>query len=462
MANKGNQTKYTLSIVMIASFITPFMSNAINLAIPAIGMEFGATQGLLNWVISSFLLSTTAFMLPFGRLADQYGRKKIFLSGMVLLTASSLGCALSQSITALIVFRVIQGVASGMVFGNSMAILTSAIPPESRGKAIGFNSAVTYIGLSCGPVLGGFIIDTLGWRSIFYLNVLVAAVVVILTVWKLEGEWKGEPSKVDGGGIVLCILGQALLIFGLTDLAAGLLYQISFAFGIVLLIVFFRYERRRRNPLIPFDGIMKNKQFVFSNLATLINYSATFALSFVLSLYLQAALNLNAAVAGLVLLVQPVLMAVLSPITGALSDRVSPTILASVGMAISALGLFFFIFLTVNTPIILIILILALIGVGFALFASPNTNSVMSSADKSLYGVASSVLGNMRMLGQSVSLAIVALITSITIGDLAIGSEGYVDKLMPSLRIAFIVFTVLCALGVWASMARNQRKTETM
>jgi len=456
MVSKVSQTKITMAVVMIASFITPFMSNAINLAIPAISMEFGATQSLMNWVLSSFLLSTTAFLLPFGRLADQYGRKKIFLYGMVLLAASSLGCALAPSIIVLIVLRVIQGVASGMVLGNSMAILTSAIPPEYRGKALGFTSAVTYIGLSCGPALGGFISNMLGWRALFYFNMLIALAVVVLTAWKLEGEWKVAPSKLDGGGIALCILAQAFLLFGLTDLSAGLLNQISIILGIILLIVFFLYERRCKNPLIPVESIMKNRLFVYSNLATLINYSATFALSFTLSLYLQSALNLNATIAGLVLLTQPVLMAVLSPITGTLSDRISPTILASIGMGISALGLFFFIFLTTTTPIILIILNLAFIGIGFALFSSPNSNAIMGSADKTLYGVASSILGNMRMLGQSISMAVVALITSVIIGNLSIGSPGYVDKLMPSLKIAFIVFTALCVLGVWTSLARNK------
>ncbi len=458
MKHKGSQTKITLAIVMITSFITPFMSNAINLAIPAIGKEFGASQSMLNWVVSGFLLSTAAFLLPFGRLADQYGRKKIFLIGMLLLAASSLGCALTPSLIALISFRVIQGIASAMIFGTAMAILTSVIPPQSRGKALGLNSAATYVGLSSGPVLGGFISSALTWRAVFYFNLLIAVIVIVLTVWKLKGEWKGDASKLDGGGIVLCILAQALLLFGLTDLTTGLLYQVSFGLGAILLIVFFLYEKRHRNPLIPVGSIMKNKPFVFANLATMINYSATFALSFVLSLYLQAVLNLDAAVSGLVLLVQPVLMAILSPITGALSDRLPPAVLASAGMGISAIGLFFFIFLSINTPVILIILNLAFIGLGFALFATPNTNAIMGAVDKTLYGVASSILGNMRLLGQAISMAIVSLITSIFIKNLSIGSSGYVGQLMVSLKTAFIIFAVLCGLGVLASLVRNKTK----
>ncbi len=460
MEHKGSQTKITIAIVMITSFITPFMSNAINLAIPSIGAEFEASQSLLNWVVSGFLISTAAFLLPFGRLADQYGRKKIFLIGMLLLSASSLGCALAPSLIALVCFRVVQGIASAMIFGTAMAILTSVVPPQSRGKALGLNSAATYIGLSCGPVLGGFISSTLTWRAVFYFNLLIAVIIIILTVWKLKGEWKGASSKLDSGGIVLCILAQALLLFGLTKLTTNLLYQASFLLGVILLIVFFIYEKKHQNPLIPVENILKNRPFAFANLASLINYSATFALTFVLSLYLQAALRLDAAVSGLILLVQPVLMAVLSPVTGALSDRLSPAVLASVGMGISALGLFFFVFLTTHTPIILIILNLAFIGLGFALFATPNTNAIMGSVDKTLYGVASSILGNMRLLGQAISMAIVSLITSILIRDLLIGSPEYVSQLMVSLKTAFIIFTVLCCFGVLASLVRNRVKKE--
>ncbi len=455
MEHKGNQIKITLVIVMITSFITPFMSNAINLAIPAIGKEFGTSQSMLNWVVSGFLLSTAAFLLPFGRLADQYGRKKIFLIGMLLLAASSLGCALAPSLIALISFRVIQGIASAMIFGTAMAILTSVVPPESRGKALGLNAAATYVGLSSGPVLGGFISSALSWRAVFYFNLLISVIVIIMTVWKLKGEWKGKASKIDSAGIVLCILSQALLLFGLTNLTSGLLFQSSFVIGAILLFVFFFYEKKHRNPLIPFGSIIKNRPFVFANIATLINYSATFALSFILSLYLQAALNLDAAVSGLILLVQPVLMAVLSPITGSLSDRMPPSILAAIGMSISAIGLFLFIFLTTQTPIILIVLNLALIGVGFSLFATPNTNAIMSSIDQTLYGVASSIVGNMRLLGQSISIAIISLITSVLIRDL-IGTPEYVSQLMVSLRIAFIIFAVLSGSGVLASLVRDK------
>ena len=458
MESSKSQARVTLAIAMIASFITPFMSNAVNLAIPAIGAEFGASQFMLNWIVSSFLLATAAFLLPFGRLADRYGRKRIFMLGSALLAVSSLACGLAPSLDVLLAFRVLQGIASAMVLSTSMAILTSVIPPETRGRALGLNSAATYIGLSCGPVLGGFISSTLSWRAVFYFNLLMAVVVIILTAVKLKGEWRGEVSKLDVGGMVFCIFAQALLLFGLTDLTAGPLYIVSFIVGVALLVAFFAFERRRKHALIPIEPIMKNRTFVFSNIATLINYSATFALSFMLSLFLQAVLHLDAGVSGLILLVQPVLMAALSPIAGILSDRMSSKVLASIGMAILTVGLCFFIFLSANTLIILIILNLAFMGIGFALFSTPNTNAIMGSVDKRLYGVASSFLGNMRVLGQAISMAIVGLITSFFVRDLMLGAPGYSDKLLASLKVAFIVFAVLCAVGVFASLVRDRRR----
>lgn len=456
MEIEKKQTRTTLIIVMIVSFITPFMSNAVNLAIPAIGLEFGGTQSLLNWVVSGFLLSTAAFLLPFGRLADQYGRKRIFLIGMVILAASSLACALATSLMALIVFRLFQGFASAMILSNSMAILTSVVPPEKRGRALGMNSAATYIGLSCGPVLGGLITGAVSWRGIFYFNLLLALFIIAITLWKLKGEWKGDTAKLDIGGIIFCIAAQGFLLFGLNDLTTGLLYQISFGVGVFLLIIFFLYEKHQKNPLIPINRIIKNRPFAFSNLATLINYSATFALSFILSLFLQTVRGIDTATAGLILLIQPVMMAVLSPVAGTLSDKIKPGVLASIGMGISAMGLFFFIFLSAQTAIILILINLAFIGFGFALFAAPNTNAIMGSIDRSLYGVASSILGNMRLLGQSVSIAIVSLIMSFIMGSLSIGMEGYAEHLMSTLRIAFIIFAALCATGVFASLVRSR------
>lgn len=448
--------KLTMVIVMITSFIAPFMGNAINLGIPQMAQEFGVGQSLLNWVVTSYLFASAAFLLPFGRLADIVGRKKVFTIGMFLFALTALGCGFAFSFLMLIIFRVLQGVASAMIFGTSMAILTSVVPPKERGKAIGLSTAATYIGLSLGPVLGGLICSTLSWRGIFYFSFALALVILGLTLAKLSGDWLGAVDKFDTWGGLLWIFGIVLFLYGLTDVTAGFNYVITFIIGLVFLLAFIFYETKIPNPLLPIRMFMNNRSFTFSNLAALINYCATFALTFLMSLYLQNVQNIEISKSGLILLSQPILMAALSPLAGRLSDRINSQILASMGMAITALGLFLFIFLDERTSILLVIINLAFIGLGFAFFSSPNTNAVMSSVDRTLYGVASSTLGTMRLLGQTLSMTIVALITSLSMKNLPLDSPDYVISFLQSSRTSFIVFSVLCTIGVFASLARGK------
>ncbi|EHQ91808.1 MFS transporter [Desulfosporosinus youngiae] len=457
MEQNRSIVKLTMVIVMITSFMAPFMGNAINLGIPQMALEFGVGQSLLNWVVTSYLLATAAFLLPFGRLADIMGRKKVFIFGMFLFALTALGCGFAFSFPMLIIFRVLQGIASAMIFGTSMAILTSVVPPKERGKAMGLSAATTYIGLSLGPVLGGMICSTIGWRGIFYFTFILSLVVLSLTLAKLSGEWLGAVDKFDTWGGILWTFGIVLFLYGLTDITAGFQYMVTFILGLALIIAFVVYETKISNPLLPIRMFMNNRSFTFSNLAALINYSATFALTFLMSLYLQNVQNIGISQSGLILLSQPILMAALSPLAGRLSDRINSQILASLGMAITTLGLFLFIFLDEKTSILLVIINLAFIGLGFAFFSSPNSNAVMSSVDRTLYGVASSTLGTMRLLGQTLSMTIVALITSLGMKDLTLDSPDYVTSFLQSSKTSFIVFTVLCCIGIFASLARGKK-----
>ena len=460
--NKADM-RITMGIIMVASFITPFTSSSINLAIPSIGLEFSGNQFWLNWVVFSYLLTSSVFLLPFGRIADIYGRKKIFIIGMALFALTSLACALANSLPLLVFFRVLQGLASAMIFGTSMAILISVAPANQRGKAIGINAAAVYLGLSLGPVLGGLICRIFNWRGVFYFILLLSLTVITLSLWKLKGEWKGANSSFDLIGCLLYILGLTSLLYGLADLTSGLIYVICFFTGIILLILFIYIELKVAHPLLSITLFSRNKVFAFSNLAALINYSATFALVYILSLYLQTVLGIETSLSGLILLAQPIMMSVFSPIAGTLSDRIEPRLVASLGMGITALGLFFFIFLGNQISLILFILNLAFIGLGLALFSSPNNNAIMSSVGKEHYGVASSILGTMRLTGQSLSMTIVALVTSIIMRDLTITSSTYIPSLLTSMRILFIIFTVLSIGGIFSSLARGNmtKKVDT-
>ena len=462
MEQNRSIVKITMAIVMITAFITPFTGNAINLGIPQIGREYGLDQFGLSWVVTSYLMASAAFLLPFGRVADIYGRKKVFLTGMFFFSVTSLGCGLALSFPVLIFFRVLQGIASAMIFGTSMAILTSVVPAKERGKSMGLTVAMTYLGLSLGPVLGGLICSTVGWRGIFYLTFVVSLVIFSLTITKLPGEWIGaENERFDKWGSILWILGIVLFLYGLSNIANGFQYIVIFILGLLLLIAFTIYENKIAYPLLPIRAFLKNRSFTFSNLAALINYSATFALIYLMSLYLQNIQKIDTAQAGLILLFQPIIMAAFSPLAGRLSDRINSQIIASVGMSITTIGLFFFIFLDDKTSILLIMSNLAFIGLGFALFSSPNTNAVMSSVDRTFYGVASSTLGTMRLLGQTLSMTIVTLITSIGMKNLTLDSMLYTSSFLKSSKTSFTVFTILCFIGIFASLARG-RKLESI
>ena len=413
-----------LLIATLSAFLTPFMGASVNIALPVIGKEFEMDAVLLSWISTSYLLAAAMFLVPFGRVADICGRKRIFLYGISIYTLSAFLCALSTSIPSLIAFRVLQGIGSAMIFGTSMAILTSVFPPGERGKALGINVAAVYSGLSLGPVLGGFLTQHLGWRSIFLVNVPLGLIIIACVLLTLKGEWaeaKGE--QFDLIGCIIYSLALVTLIYGFSlPVRSGAWLMLIGALGI---LGFVKWEMKVANPVLDITLFRNNAVFAFSNLAALIHYSATFAAVFLLSLYLQHIKGSSPQGAGLVLVTQPIMMTVFSPFAGWLSDRIEPRIIASTGMGLMVIGLFMLTFLSENTPLEFIVLSLILSGFGYALFSSPNTNAVMSSVERRFYGVASATLGTMRLTGQTFSMGIVMLIFSVYIGNVQITPESY-------------------------------------
>ncbi len=449
--------RIVLFVATLSSFLAPFMISAVNIAIPVIGGRFAASAVVLSWFATAYLLAATMFLVPFGRLADIHGRKKIFVYGMFIYVTSSLIAAVSNSAALFITARVVEGTGAAMIMGTGVAILTSVFPPQERGRVLGINVAAVYLGLSLGPFIGGFLTDYLTWRSIFMVNVPLGLSALGLVIWKLKGEWAGAGGeKFDLSGSVIYSVMLVALIYGLTQLpAAHALGAALVALGIVGFVAFIWWEAKVEHPVLDISLFQANTVFAFSNLAALINYSATFAVTFLLSLYLQYTKGYSPLMAGLVLVPQPVVMTTLSPFAGRLSDRIEPIFVASTGMAVTTLGLFFFIFLGEGTSLALIIPNLVILGIGFALFSSPNTHAVMSSVEKRYYGVASGTLGTMRTIGQSLSMGIVMLIFAVYIGGTRVTPEVY-PLFLKSARVAFIIFTGVCFLGIFASLARGK------
>ncbi len=411
-------------------------------------------QALLGWIVTGFLLSAAIFVVPFGRIADIYGRKKIFVMGLSIIAVSSLFCGISNSVQMLIGSRVVEGLGSAMIFGTSIAILTSVFPAQERGKVLGINVAIVYLGLSMGPLLGGIITAYAGWRFIYAGITIYALLAALLAQRMINCEWRcAQEGRFDIFGTILYAAMLSALMYGLAlipDVKGAYLLGLALA----IMAVFFRWELRNENPVLKISVFRNNTVFLFSNLAALINYSATAALAFLLSLYLQYMKGYGPEVTGLILIAQPIVQAALSPLAGRLSDRVEPRIVASVGMGLCVVGLTLFAFLTPQTPIETILISLVFMGLGFAFFSSPNVNAIMSSVDKCDFGVASGMVSTMRLIGQLMSLGITMLIFSVIMGHVEI-APGQMDMLMVSIKLSFGVFAGLCVLGTIFSLARG-------
>jgi len=327
----GNSTskRVVLLVATMASFVFPFMASAVNIALPSLGKELSLDAVTLGWIATAYLLSSAALLVPFGRIADIYGRKKTFACGIGIFTFSSLFSGLANSATMLISFRVLQGIGGAMLAmlaGTAVALLTTVFPANERGRVLGINVAATYLGLSLGPVLGGILTQHLGWRSIFFLSAFLGLVVIGVVLWKLKGEWTGaKGERFDIIGSVIYSLGLVALVYGFTLLPAmpGVWLIVG---GIIGLSAFIRWEMRTRSPVLDMKLFRNSKAFAFSNLAALINYSATFAVAFLISLYLQYVKGFNPQGAGLILVAMPAMQAIFSPLAGRLSDKIEPRI----------------------------------------------------------------------------------------------------------------------------------------
>ena len=431
------------------------MASATNVALPAIQADFHLDAIILAWVPSAYLISCAVFLLPFGKLADIHGRRKIFIYGIWLFTVSSFLTAISPTIHVLLLSRVIGGISGAMIFATGLAIITSVFPPQERGGAIGMTVAAVYIGLSSGPFIGGILTNHFTWRVVFAITIPLGVATIYLATWKLAGEWaEAQGQKLDIIGGILYGSGIMLVMWGFSALPSHESFW-AMLIGIVLIGSFVWWERRTTFPLINLELFSQNRTFALSSLAALIHYSGTMAVTFLLSLYLQYIKGLTPQGAGLILMVQPLVMAICSPVAGMISDRFEPRYIASLGMAITATGLFILTSVEFQTSTTFIVLDLALLGFGFALFSSPNMNAIMSSVDKEFYGVASGTVGSVRLIGAMLSMGIATLVFSLHIGRVQITPEYY-PVFLESVKIALTIFAVLCIPGIFASMARGR------
>lgn len=451
---KIREKKNTILVCVITSFITTFMGSALNLSIPSLEEEFKVGAQTVGWVVTIYMLTCSALAVPFGRLADRVERRSVLRTGILIFSISSLTAVLSKKMWMLLAFRLMQGIGASMIFSTNIAILVGAFDEEHRGRVLGYSTCATYAGLSAGPVLGGVLNQNFGWRAIFIATAIVSAAAFYGAFFKLpKGEKKSgilslsSKAHLDYAGNILFVVSIVLTMYGLSSLNSLAGAPLILCLGILFFIFFIRTEMKTENPVIDVNLFRKNLPFTLSNLAAMVNYGSNFALSYLMSIYLQVVKGMSSQWAGVILITNTVIMTVLSPFVGRISDRHSPFKMSAAGMALCAAALGLLSFLSEDLSLVKIIMILALSGVGFSFFSTPNTNAVMSCVEREDYGVSASILSTMRSIGHTAGMSVVSAVVGIYIGSGSLKGAG-TEVLMKTFHISFFIFTLLCILGI--------------
>lgn len=449
-----------LFIATTTSFMGPFLISSVNVALPSIEKAMQLSSGTLAWIINAFLLSSAVFLLPAGKIADNWGQVRTYRTGILFFAVSSVLCGLATNGTWLIAFRVLQGIGAAMTTTTGTAILVSFFPPNLRGRVLGINVASVYLGLSMGPFIGGLLTQAWGWQSIFFVAAPFGGVASLLSFMWLKNHAPTQQLKgFDFNGSILYGGFLIALVYGASHLPS-LVSWILLGCAAVLFPLFVLSQKRHSDPLFKIELFTHNKLFAFSNLAALINYSATFAVVFLVSLYLQKIKLLSPSQAGTLLVVQPIVQVLVSPVAGMLSDKMGARGLASVGMGLITVGLFAFSSLTQNTGNSTIISLLVTMGIGFGLFSSPNINTIMGSVAPNQLGVASGTAATMRIIGQMVSMTVTALFFSVIFDNVPVNKVAN-NTFLKAFHYTFIALGCLSLCGIWFSVFRGQKKLPT-
>ncbi len=447
--------KTALFVAMVTSFMAPFMSSALNLSVTDISTQFNAPAGISTWVVNAYTLSTAAFSACMGSLADLRGRRKMILVGCIAFAATSALCALSTNIYLLVAFRFLTGISAAVVLAANVPLMLLYFAPQVKGRMLGISVSSVFVGLALGPTLGGVLNDTLGWRAIFVLGIVLSMLAFAFCL-RLEDDSNKAPASFDHRGNTLYVIAIMLLMLGLTELTTQQWGPFVLCAGVLVLVVFVVFEWRCERPMIHVRLFAKSRAYGFSNLATMLNFAAVFAVSYTMAIYLQNVKGLDAAVAGLLLIAQPLAQVVLAPVSGRLSDRFAPAAIATAGVALCTCSLGMLLTLSADTPLWFIVTALVVLGIGLGTFSAPNNNAILSCVDRSHYSEANATVSTMRGIGQTASLAFASMMLSSSLGS-TIFSESDPQVLSAAIAQIMLVCFVLSVLTIAASLVRNKR-----
>ena len=456
--NENNLGKYITFVVFFICVFSAYLSNVVSVALPEIARSLGMSNIIQNWTATIFLLVIAMFSIPFGKLSGKWGLKKSVKISLILMIIGSIGSALANSQYILLFFRAFQGIGGALLNVASIALIGAAVPAEKRGTALGISIAGVYIGISFAPVIGGILTYNFGWESIFSITVpfLIIAYILMLAI---KDEWNDFTSEsLDKLGCGVYAIGIMLFIFGFTSLN-DLIGIISLIVGAILLIGFTIIELKVENPVFNVR-LFKNKKFLSANIASLISYFATFVITFILNYHFQYIMGLDSQTSGIILIICPLMMTIVSPFSGRLSDKITPQILSAIGMTLVTIAIGILCFLDKNTSILVISISMFLQGVGFGIFSSPNTNAIMGNVPKEETPSASASLSAVRVIGQTMSLGMLTVIFAIIMGNVPIIPKYY-PLLMQSSQMACIIAVIACIIAILASLVGVKSGSES-
>lgn len=446
---QGSAPWLALASICIATFLVPLSMSALNLALPAMSKELNADAVLVSWVPTINLWGSMVLMLPAGKIADMVGRKQVYLIGVLFFSLASLLVLVINTIEWVLIIRVLQGFASAAIFATAVAIVSTLFSEKNRGMALGLTSTSVYLGLTCGPLIGGWLTEVAGWRSVFWAPVPITLVAMLFVIAYVRSDRKQQAAgRLDWLGSVLFAGWTTAFFLGLSGLPDPA-YIGLVVVGLVLLFLFLRQQGQSPHPLVRLKAVANNRIFSRSLMASLFMYGAHYPVLFLLSLYLQYIQGMSPSESGQLILLQALIMALLAPFAGRLSDRYQPRLIASVGCLVYGLGFALLMFIGKGTSPSYIAVALIILGVGFGLFSSPNTNAALSSVPSDRLSIASALMNLARTLGNMFSMAVVVLLFNMLLGNQAIEPESY-DQLLSVIR-----YSLLLACGYTLVAAYN-------
>jgi len=467
----NDMTKTKRNLILFTACISTFMStldgSIVNITLPVISKYFSVNINSVQWVVTAYLLAISSILLIWGKISDIYGKKYLFAAGLAVFTVGSMLCGVSTSLSMLIFSRILQAIGASITMALVQGIVTSIFPSTERGKALGIIGTVVAIGSLAGPALGGILVHLAGWRSIFFVNIPFGIAGIVLALLLMpKTELKAVNKSFDIRGSVIFVLSISLMFIGLLSKQDGIVSTKVMLFmtavSLLLFAAFIWYERRLANPLLDIR-LFKNIKFSISLATAYLSFLSMFSYIFFMPFYLQYVLKLNVLAAGLLMSVYPMTTAILAPVSGWLSDKKHKIPLTLIGLSIGTVSYFLLSLSNTGTSKIRLILLVFLLGVGSAVFQSPNTSAIMGSVSRDKLGVAGSINAFFRNFGMvsgtTVSVMLFMAVTKMGISNISNGIFN-ADVFLKGFRVVMLTASAFTLAAVILSAVRRKIKTE--